>query len=114
MRKLTKKQGSIIFFSLFVIVLTYFAWDTIKRTRIDSSNNLSYSFKNIVEDVSYDIKGTPKVLIEKRYYYLSDGYNFNHLIENGDSLIKEKGSTKYILVKRQTGKVIEFNNQEVY
>jgi hypothetical protein len=74
-----------------------------------AKENLKYSFKDEVENVSYDEKGIPTVKISGRDYYLS-GYNFYHSIEAGDSLIKYSGSTTYKLIKKKSGITKKFDN----
>ncbi len=72
--------------------------------------NISYSVTGVVDSVEYSIKGYPTVIINRKTYDLSDGYNFDYKIQKGDSLIKKNGSNIYKLIKRGSGKVFEFTN----
>ena len=73
--------------------------------------NLSYQFKGVVSKIRYDVKGIPYVTVNGSGYYLNAGYGFSKEIEQGDSLIKHKGSTIYKLIKKDSGTVIDFDNQ---
>jgi len=55
-------------------------------------------------------KGVPNVIVSGKEYYLSAGYNFDHKIEKGDSLIKYKDSNLYKLVKHTSGETFAFKN----
>jgi len=66
----------------------------------NNEENLSYKFKGIVENVNYDVKGIPYVLILGDEYYLNGGWNFEHLIEKGDSLQKKEGEMIVKLTKK--------------
>ena len=80
------------FFSLFIFL-------TIRGNNI----NRNYEFNGVVEDVNYDIKGTPSVTISGHVYYLSyNNWNFQHRIMKMDTLIKKKGYMKIILIKYST------------
>jgi len=66
------------------------------------------SFSGTVERVDYDIKEFPTITIGDSSYYIGAGYNTNHQIEVGDSVIKKRGSDIYKLIKRGSHMVIEF------
>ncbi|WP_316836977.1 hypothetical protein [Pedobacter nutrimenti] len=66
----------------------------------NNKENLSYKFNGIVESVNYDVKGIPSVVIQGDEYYLSGGWNFEHLIEKRDSLQKKEGEMVVKLIKR--------------
>jgi hypothetical protein len=73
------------------------------------SECLAYEFNGKVENVNYDDKGKPTVLIDgKEYDLLVNFWNFNHKIQKGDSLIKQKNTMVIKLVKQETGDVIFF------
>nr|WP_068890054.1 hypothetical protein [Pedobacter panaciterrae] len=72
-----------ICFLSFIIVNIYFLVKGNKK-------NLAYEFSGIVEEVNYDVKGTPYVTVDHIMYYLSEGWDFEHLIEKGDSIKKRK------------------------
>lgn len=100
------KTGIVFFIVCLLTLLSYVYFST----NSNRQKNLSYHFDNIVQNVSYDVKGIPTITIEKQDYYLSDGYNFNYKIEKGDSLKKRKGSNIYILIKDHTGEKLHFTN----
>ena len=72
----------IILFGALCVLFLGFLFFSAKNT---FKKNLSYNFNGVVEAVSYDVKGIPKVIISGEEYYLSAGYNFNYQIEKGDS-----------------------------
>jgi len=108
MRQKTNTQtkiGFVIFGTLclaFFVIMLFAAKNNFKENKL-------YSFKGVVDSVSYDIKGIPTVIINKKTFYLSAGYNFDHQIKKEDSLVKQKGSTTYILIK-PTKEVLKFDN----
>lgn len=71
--------------------------------------NLNYYFKGKIENVSYDEKGYPDVIIDKTSYYLCYvNWDFGHQIQKGDSLEKRVGSFTIKLTKLNSGHVIIF------
>jgi len=89
-----------ICFLSFIIVNVYFL---VRGNKI----NLSYEFDGVVEEVRYDVKGTPYVTVKDTTYYLSEGWNFEHLIEKGDSIQKKKNDLEVKLIK-QNNKIYTF------
>jgi hypothetical protein len=75
----------------------------------EQRKNLGCDFRGIVENVSYG-SDSIKVTIKDHVYELDSGYDFQHLIQKGDFLIKRRGSTIYRLVKYQHPRVITFDN----
>jgi len=99
-RKLIKY---LIIGALFFIVLLVFS---IRAKKIEKGNQ----FSGIVESIQYGDKGTPKVVIKNNAYFLSStSLNFNTDIKPGDSLIKERNSLTYKLIKYKTNEVILSN-----
>jgi hypothetical protein len=67
----------------------------------------SYQFNGTIEKVTYSDKKKPNVVIKGKIYFISfPNEDFNDKIEAGDSLIKEKNSRIYKLIKFKTGEVI--------
>ncbi|SHG42548.1 hypothetical protein [Pedobacter caeni] len=108
---LKKYKWEIALIALFVTIAMLFFCYMIYSGRISERENISREFRGTVENVLYDIKGIPNVMVQGKEYYLNNFYNFDHKIERGDSLVKYKGSTIYKLVKKDSGTVIEFDNQ---
>jgi hypothetical protein len=66
-----------------------------------------YQFSGIVQKITYGDKGTPRVVINGKLYFISfPNESFNNEIKQGDSLIKERNAVVYKLVKNTTGEVI--------
>ena len=83
-------------------VLCYLAFTVWEK--ISDLEEQDYEFSGILQRIDFDEKGVPKVVINgKKYYSLSTTRSFNNQMAVGDSLIKRKGSTTYILIKRKTG-----------
>jgi len=78
---------------------------------ISSKKYLGYKFNGEVIHVEYNNKGYPEVTVNGEQYMLGMGVNFDHMIEEGDSLKKDSGDTKVILVKARSGKVIIFGRK---
>jgi hypothetical protein len=91
----------IIFLFAFISFLTW-------RYLVAQKTNLSREFNGRVENVSYDEKGIPTVTIGGKNYYLNTDYNFKHEIDQGDSIVKYKDARLYRLIKKGSGKVLEF------
>jgi len=70
----------------------------------------NYQFNGIIEKIDYNEKKTPSVKVNGKSYVLSTNWRFNEKMNVGDSLIKEKESTAYKLIKYKTGEVISSNN----
>jgi hypothetical protein len=85
---------------LFFIVLLFLY---IRADKIEKS----YQFNGTIEKVTYGDKKIPTVVIKGKTYFISyPNEYFNNKIEAGDSLIKEKNSRIYKLIKYKTGEVI--------
>ena len=86
--------------ALFFIVLLFLY---VRANKIENS----YQFSGVVQKITYGDKGTPKVIIEGITYYLTyTKEDFNNKIKPGDSLIKNRNSRIYKLVKYDTKEVI--------
>ncbi|MGY3214527.1 hypothetical protein [Mucilaginibacter sp. HD30] len=102
------KKYAILVFIVFVIVCILMLVDTIIRVREGARKYLNMDFAGTVDRVEYDIKQFPTITLKGKIYYIGSGYNTDHQIEIGDSLIKKKGSMVYKLIKHNTGSVILF------
>jgi hypothetical protein len=87
------KKHVIIFliacFLIFNLVVTY--W--ISSDREADRENLNIRFAGSVKHIEYDIKQSPTITIGDSSYYIGSGYNTDHQIEVGDSMIKKVGQT---------------------
>jgi len=102
-----KDKKGILFFGIFITIgiITLIYW-SISDREIDLKNrNLNFSGK--VKKVEYDIKQLPIITVNDSTYCICNAYNTDHQIEIGDSIVKRKGSDFYILIKRNTHKIIE-------
>jgi hypothetical protein len=72
---------------------------------------LAYNFSGIVDHVEYDNKGYPEVTVNGEQYYLQIGWNYYHIIEEGDSLKKDSGKIMITLIKHENGKVLKFDHR---
>ncbi|XHR97246.1 hypothetical protein ACFJIV_11680 [Mucilaginibacter sp. UC70_90] len=97
----------IIFIGTLIIGITVAYW-VMEDRRIDKKI-LNTEFSGPVQSVSYDAKQFPTITIRNFEYYIGAGYETNHQIEVGDSIIKKRGSFTYKLIKRTGKKEIEFN-----
>ena len=89
--------------ALFFIVLSFLY---IRADKIEKN----YQFNGIIEKVTYGDKKIRKVVIKGKTYFISyPSEDFNDKIEAGDSLIKEKNSKIYKLIKFKTGQIIVSN-----
>ncbi len=105
----TKKQRIFFLFGMAFMCLTFILFIIYSNSKADEIN-YNYSFSGRVDSVSYDVKGIPYVHVNGQFYYLDDGYNFDHLVEKGDTMIKHKGSVVYKLIKHANKKVFKFKN----
>jgi hypothetical protein len=65
-----------------------------------NDKNRAFKFNGVVEAIRYDVKDIPYVTIGGLTYYLSYSWNFEHLIEKGDSLQKKEGEMIVKLIKK--------------
>lgn len=61
---------------------------------------LKLEFSGKVTEVRYDVKQFPFVTVNGREYYIGSGYDTDHQIAVGDSLIKKQDSFRYKLIKQ--------------
>jgi hypothetical protein len=92
-----------------IIVVILFAGGMFYLYKKDYKKNLGYHFNGEVQNVRYDSKGIPYVTIDNRTYYLSyNNWAFNHEIEKGDKLQKERNTFTVKLTKYKSGDVLIF------
>lgn len=91
-------------FFLFGSAITY----VIQQEKIASKNNLDLEFAGKVTYIYYDVKQFPTITIDSNDYYIGAGYHTDHQIEVGDSVIKRRSSGIYKLIKRKSGRIVEF------
>ena len=89
---------------VFTLVITYWVLDDQRAVR----TNLNAEFSGTIDNVSYDLKDYPTIIINGKSYYIGGCYDTEHQIEVGDSIIKKKGSEVYKLIKHKSNNVIEF------
>lgn len=89
------------FLVLCITVLAYLNFTASKRLK-------GYEMKGVVDRITYDVKGLPYVDVNGTQYYLGGPWNFEHKIEEGDSIIKRKGDMSIKLIKKNTGEIIQF------
>jgi hypothetical protein len=77
---------------------------------ISTIKEKNFKFKGVIEKIDYNEKKTPTVTVNDSSYSLSTSCRFNERMKVGDSLVKEKDSQLYELIKDKTGDVI-FSNQ---
>jgi hypothetical protein len=63
-------------------------------------------FRGIIQEITYDIKGTATITLNGNTYVLPMGRSFTDEMNVGDSIVKLKGSMSYKLIKRKTGEVV--------
>jgi len=108
MNEVSKRKKLYVAFSIFVTILfslTIVYW--LKASLKADNANLNVEFSGLVDRVDYDIKQSPTVTVNNEGYYIA-GYNTNHQIKIGDSIIKKRGSDVYKLVKSGSKEVVEF------
>ena len=95
---------------IYLLAAVIFIASTIYSDIKDDDLYLKCHFKGVVKKIDYNDKSTPTVTINSRTYGLAGShFNFNRLIEKGDSLEKDSGRTKIKLIKHNGGKVIVFD-----
>lgn len=92
-----------------IAIVVLFAGSMFYLYKKDYKKKLLYYFNGEVQNVRYDSKGFPYVTIDNRTYYLSyNNWDFNHEIEQGDTLQKEKNTFAVKLTKYKSGHVLIF------
>jgi hypothetical protein len=87
-------------FAISFAIFTFYSRFTAQRKA------LSYQFNGRVDTVEYDKKGQPIVTIKRAKYDLSvTRWDFNHQIQEGDSMIK-KADSMVIKIFKTDGTVI--------
>lgn len=69
----------------------------------------NYQFNGVIQKIEYNEKKTPLVTVNGKSYGLSTNWRFNERMNVGDSLVKEKDSVTYRLIKYKTGEVIVYS-----
>ena len=96
-KKLTRY---LVIYALFIIILIIL---NVRANKIEKG----YQFSGIVQEITIGDKDTPEVKIEGKVYFLTYTKKiFNDKIKPGDSLIKNRNSRIYKLVKYATKEVI--------
>ncbi|WCT11663.1 hypothetical protein [Mucilaginibacter jinjuensis] len=103
-----KKKETIAFIILIIVAISFFEFYGIKEDHEADRKNINLEFAGRVERIEYNIKQFPTVTVGDSAYHIGSGYNTDHQIGIGDSIIKRKGSEVYTLIKYNTNKVIEF------
>lgn len=98
-QKITHKQIILIFIGFFIIA-AYLFIDGMKRNKRIDNKTFYLKFEGRVKSINYDVKGFPTITIGDSSYYIGGGYYTGHQIAVGDSMIKERGSFTYKLIKR--------------
>jgi hypothetical protein len=92
-----------------IVAVILFAASMIFLYKKDYKKNSDYYFDGVVQNVRYDSKGFPYVTIHNRTFYLSyNNWDFNHEIQKGDTLKKEKNSFTVKITKYKSGEVLIF------
>ncbi|OCX54697.1 hypothetical protein BEL04_10760 [Mucilaginibacter sp. PPCGB 2223] len=105
--QINDKKTVLFFISFIIICILTLAYWFIGDREIDRKN-LNINFAGKVESIWYDIKQFPTITVNDSTYYIGSGYDTDHQIDIGDSVIKRKGSDIYILIKHKTHKIIKF------
>lgn len=100
-----------IIFIIFLILLVIFIGFGLALNQRASKINLAYSFNGTVEHIDYNNKGYPNITINGEQYPLDITWDYNHIIEVGDSLKKDSGEMMIKLVKHKNGKVLIFDHR---
>jgi hypothetical protein len=96
---------------LFVVVIILIFFGLYKRKSI-AEKAVRWHFNGPVENVRYDVKRYPWVVIngtEFNLYYTV--WDFNVKINKGDTLIKDTGDTRIKLIRQGTHDTISFNKR---
>lgn len=103
-KSLNKKLfGLFLVFAFIMIGMMYYLYSK------DYKKNLSYSFNGNVEHIKYDDKGFPYVTVNKKTYYLSyNNWDFNHCIEQNDSIQKFENMLIIMVKKHHSGQTLIF------
>jgi hypothetical protein len=102
-----KKKAVLFWIVAFIMGMLTLAYWFIGDREIDRKN-LNTAFAGKVKRIEYDIKQYPAITVGDSTYYIGSGYDTDHQIEIGDSIIKRKGADFYILIKYKTHKIIKF------
>ena len=92
----------------FIVVCCFMVAQWVIGDREGTRKNLNIEFAGRVERIEYNIKQFPTITVGDSTYHIGSGYDTDHQIEIGDSVIKRKGSEVYKLIKQKTYKIIEF------
>jgi hypothetical protein len=96
---------------LVVIVIILIVFGLYKRTSLTQKAN-KWHFNGPVENVRYDVKRYPWVIVNGRefnLYYTS--WNFNVRINKGDTLIKQVDDIRIKLIRQGTHDTISYNKR---
>lgn len=78
--------------------------------KIVDRRSLNLSLQGVVQKVEYSQnKGTPTVTVNNETYSLSGPFDFNYSIGVGDTIFKKKGEQIFKIIKKGSGKTIDFH-----
>ena len=90
-----------------IMTLVVFFGAVLIFTLLVQHNAKARQFSGIIEKISIDSKGYPNILVNGKSYNLGGtGLFFCKKVEKGDSIIKEKDSFLYKLIKKNTNEII--------
>jgi len=82
-------------------------WSHISNKR-QLEEDLNTNVNGEIKYLEYGIKGDPTFWVNGVKYNLAGPYNFEHKIDEGDSIVKIAGSTTYKIIKHLSQKEILF------
>jgi hypothetical protein len=97
------RNNSKVFFGFSLITIFFFVFLRIKGHQED----VNYQFNGRIDSVSYDIKGSPTILVNGRSYYLSgNDWLFRAPLEKGDSIMKKSKLMTIKVTRHSTGETL--------
>ena len=69
----------------------------------------NYAFEGRIQNIYYDKKMIPTLIVSGKSYYLTPLRNFQTDVEIGDLAIKKRGDKVLRIIKPSDGKVLEYN-----
>jgi hypothetical protein len=94
-----------LIYAMAAVMLFFFIMGEISDRR-----SLNLSLQGVVQKVEYsENKGTPTVTVNNETYFLGGPFDFNYGIGVGDTIFKKKGEQIFKIIKKGSGKMIDFH-----
>lgn len=90
-----------ILFLLFLGIVLFLRYQAQSKRR-------NYKFQGRIENIYFDVKMIPTIVVNKKPYYLLSFRHFKEDVEVGDLAIKKSGERNLKIIKKSNGRILNY------